>query len=135
MGIFKRLFAPENLLNWLLVFVPVSAWLAHTRGDDLWIFVTSCLAVIPLAALMGHSTEALAAKAGPGVGGLLNASFGNAAELIIAIVGLRAGKVEIVQASITGSVIGNLLFVFGLAAFAGGLKRDKQSFNRTAAGV
>jgi Ca2+:H+ antiporter len=131
----RRIFALENLLNWLLVFVPVSAYLHHAHADDLWVFVTSCLAIIPLAGLMGHSTEGLAAKAGPGIGGLLNASFGNAAELIIAIVGLRAGKVEIVQASITGSIIGNLLFVFGLAAFCGGLKRDRQTFNRTAAGV
>jgi Ca2+:H+ antiporter len=135
MNLIRRLFALENLLNWLLIFVPVSAYLHHRHVDDLWVFVTSCLAVIPLAALMGHSTEALSAKTGPGIGGLLNATFGNAAELIIAIVGLRAGKIEIVQASITGSIIGNLLFVFGLAAFAGGLRRDKQAFNRTAAGV
>jgi len=135
MNILKRIFALENLLHWLLVFVPVSIYMHHTHVDDLWIFIASCLAIIPLAGLMGHATEGLAAKAGPGIGGLLNASFGNAAELIIAIVGLKAGKVEIVQASITGSIIGNLLFVFGLAAFCGGLKRDKQAFNRTAAGV
>lgn len=135
MSLIRRLFALENLLNWLLVFVPIAWWLEHKHADPLWVFVTSCVAIIPLAGLMGHATEALAHKAGPGIGGLLNASFGNAAELIIAFAALKAGKIEIVQASITGSIIGNLLFVLGLAVFLGGLKRDKQKFNQTAAGV
>jgi Ca2+:H+ antiporter len=131
----RRLFAPENLLHWLLVFVPVAAWLRFTHADAVWVFVASCLAIVPLAGLMGQSTESLSARAGPGIGGLLNASFGNAAELIIGFMALRAGHIEIVQASITGSIIGNLLFVLGLAAFLGGLWREKQTFNRTAAGV
>jgi Ca2+:H+ antiporter len=131
----RRLFAPENLLHWLLVFVPIAAWLRIAHADDLWVFGTSCLAIVPLAGLMGQATEALAHRAGPGIGGLLNASFGNAAELIIAFMALRAGHIEIVQASITGSIIGNLLFVLGLAVAAGGARREKQTFNRTAAGV
>ncbi len=135
MSILRRAFALENLLNWLLIFVPISWYLEHTHGNPLWIFVTACAAIIPLAGLMGHSTEALSHRAGPGIGGLMNATFGNAAELIIAFVALKAGKIEIVQASITGSIIGNLLFVFGLAVFFGGLKREKQKFNATAAGV
>lgn len=135
MDFLRRAFALENLLNWLLVFVPVAWWMEHSHADPLWVFVTSCAAIIPLAGLMGHATEALAHAAGPGIGGLLNASFGNAAELIIAFVALKAGKVEIVQASLTGSIIGNLLFVLGLAVFMGGLKREKQKFNQTAAGV
>src|SRR5687768_6788528 len=101
----RRLFALENLLNWLLVFVPVAWWLEHSHADPLYVFIAACLAIIPLAGLMGHSTEALSHSTGPGVGGLLNASFGNAAELIIAFMALRAGKIDIVQASITGSII------------------------------
>ena len=81
-----------------------------------WIFVTSCLAIIPLAGLMGKATEHLAERVGEGIGGLLNATFGNAAELIIAIMALRAGLYDVVKASITGSIIGNILLVFGLSA-------------------
>jgi len=131
----KSLLSGGNLLYALLAFVPVAWVLEHRHGDPLWIFISACAGIIPLAALMGHSTEALSSRVGPGVGGLLNASFGNAAELIIAFMALRAGKIDIVQASLTGSIIGNLLFVLGLAIFAGGLKRERQTFNRTAAGV
>ena len=131
----RRLFAPEHLLNWMLVFVPIAAWLHYAHGNETWVFVASALAIVPLAGLMGRATEELAVRAGPGIGGLMNASFGNAAELIIALMALRSGQVEIVQASITGSIIGNLLFVFGLAVLVGGLRRDRQTFNRTAASV
>jgi Ca2+:H+ antiporter len=131
----RRLFSLEHALDWLLIFIPISAALRHQGGSPLAVFVTSGLAIVPLAGLMGRATEALAERAGPGVGGLLNATFGNAAELIIGLTGLRAGEIEVVQASLTGSIIGNLLFVLGLAALVGGARREKQTFNRTAAGM
>jgi len=99
------------------------------------IFVVSCLAVIPLAGLMGHATEELAERMGEGVGGLLNATFGNAAELIIAIVALNAGLHDLVKASIAGSIIGNILLVFGLSTLVGGLRFPTQRFNATAASL
>ena len=96
------------------------------------IFVTSCLAMIPLAGVMGKATEHLAERVGEGIGGLLNATFGNAAELIIAIVALRAGLYDVVKASITGSIIGNILLVFGLSAVLGGAKYSIQKFKTAA---
>src|SRR5206468_5077256 len=98
-----------------------------------WVFVVSCLAILPLAGLMGEATEHLTHHTGPGVGGLLNASFGNAAELIIAFMALRAGEKEIVKASLTGSIIGNLLMVLGLAMLVGGWKHKELRFSRLAA--
>src|SRR5581483_6168092 len=105
--------------------------------EGLWLFVGSGLAIVPLAGLMGRATESLAERLGPTAGGLLNASFGNAAELIIALVVLTRGPdlYPLVKASITGSVIGNLLLVLGLSALVGGLRRLRLRFNRTAAGV
>jgi Ca2+:H+ antiporter len=123
-------------LDLLLLFVPAAVVLrlvAPERQTPL--FVLSCLAVIPLAGLMGRATEALSAKVGTGLGGFLSAALGNLAELTLALVALRAGELEVVKASITGSIIGNLLLVFGAAMVAGGWKRAKQSFNRTAAGA
>jgi Ca2+:H+ antiporter len=102
------------------------------HASALAIFLTSAAAVIPLAALMGRATELLAEHLGEGVGGLLNATFGNAAELIIAIIALRAGLFDLVKASITGSIIGNVLLVFGASALYGGLKYEEQRYNRTA---
>lgn len=99
------------------------------------IFVLSGLAIVPLAAWLGRATEALANRAGSGVGALLNATFGNATELIVALAALRAGLVEVVKASLAGSIIGNLLLVLGLSLLAGGLRRERQQFNRTAASV
>ena len=131
----KRLFAPANLLNGLLVFVPVAAFLEISHAGPVAIFVCSCIAIIPLAGWMGRATEHLAERTGEGIGGLLNATFGNMAELIIAVMALREGHAEVVKASITGSVIGNVLLVFGLSALAGGLRRPVQTFNRTAAGA
>ena len=93
------------------------------------------LAIIPLAGLIGEATEALADKLGPGIGGLLNATFGNAAELIIALFALFKGLDEVVKASLTGSIIGNLLLVLGASLLAGGLRYPIQRFNQTAAGV
>lgn len=131
----KKLFAAENILNLLLVFVPVAAVLEFTHASPLAIFVVASLAIIPLAGLMGKATEHLAEKMGEGVGGLLNATFGNAAELIIGFMALRVGEYEVVKASITGSIIGNVLLVFGLSVLIGGLKCEAQRFNRTAASL
>ncbi|MBK9707990.1 MAG: calcium/proton exchanger [Acidobacteria bacterium] len=129
----KRLFAPENLLNWLLIFVPAAVVLELTHASPIAIFAVSSLAIIPLAGYMGRATEHLAEKLGEGLGGLLNATFGNAAELIIAIMALRKGLYDVVKASITGSIIGNILLVLGLSVLLGGLKFPKQIFNKTAA--
>jgi len=131
--VIKRLFG-GNWLNVLLVFVPVAFVAEYAlHAHPVLIFVLSCLAVIPLAGLMGHATEALAEQMGAGLGGLLNATFGNAAELIIAIIALRAGYFDLVKASITGSIIGNILLVFGLSTLAGGFRYQTQKFNATAA--
>src|SRR5262245_18449190 len=122
-------------LNWLLVAVPVAAVLHFAHAPDLYVFLVSGIAIIPLAGLMGRATENLAETFGSGVGGLLNATFGNAAELIIALMILRKGPAfyPLVKASLTGSIIGNLLLVLGLAVLAGGLRFRKQTFNRSAA--
>jgi Ca2+:H+ antiporter len=132
----NRLFTVEHILNVLLVFVPIAIvleYVVHARAE--WIFIASCLAIIPLAGLMGKATEHLAGHVGEGIGGLLNATFGNAAELIIAIVALKAGLHDVVKASITGSIIGNILLVFGLSALVGGARYPIQSFNKTAANL
>ena len=110
----RRLFALENLLNLLLVFVPVAVLLHFLHVPGAWVFSVSCLGIIPLAGLMGKATERLAENLGEGIGGLLNATFGNAAELIIATMALRAGLHDVVKASITGSIIGNMLSVVAL---------------------
>lgn len=132
---FKKLFAPENLLNWLLIFVPAAIVLEFIHANPIAIFTASCLAIVPLAGWMGRATEHLAEKLGQGIGGLLNATFGNAAELIIALMALRKGLYEVVKASITGSIIGNILLVLGLSIVIGGLKHPKQVFNKTAASL
>jgi Ca2+:H+ antiporter len=118
----------------LLLFVPVSwvVWLVNR--ESVWVFALAALSLIPLAGFIGTATEELAARTGPTLGGLLNATFGNAAELIIGLIALHEGRVELVQASITGSIIGNLLLVFGLSMVVGGLGRPTQHFNRTSAG-
>ncbi len=129
----KKIFAPENLLSLLLVFAPIALVLELTHASPIAIFVTSAIAIIPLAGWMGRATEHLAEKLGQGVGGLLNATFGNAAELIIALMALRKGLFEVVKASITGSIIGNVLLVLGVSVLVGGVKYPKQLFNKTAA--
>jgi len=118
-----------------LIFIPIAVYLELTQGPPVWIFITSTLALLPLAGWMGRATEELAARAGSTVGGLLNATFGNAAELIIAAVALMAGKIEVVKASITGSILSNLLLVLGLAVFLGGLRNSKQVFNPQSANI
>ena len=124
-----------NKLYLLLALVPLALALEWSHADPLLIFITSGLAIIPLAGLMGEATEKLTHHVGAGLGGLLNASFGNAAELIIAVMALRQGLHDVVKASITGSILGNILLVLGVAMVAGGLRYERQRFNRTAAGM
>jgi len=125
----------EHGLDVLLLFIPIAAVFHYAHQPPLWTFVASGIAIIPLAGWMGRATESLAEKLGAGIGGLLNATFGNAAEMIIAFQGLRAGLTEVVKASITGSILGNILLVLGLSILAGGLRHKTQTFNRTAASV
>ena len=117
-------------MNWLLIFVPVAIGLEVLYPDrHLLIFISSALALLPLAGWLGWATEQIASRMGEGIGGLLNATFGNAAELIIAFVALRAGLHDVVEASIAGSIVGNMLLVLGAAMFAGGLRYPEQHFN------
>ena len=120
-------------LNLLLVAAPISWVLEFSAPGSPWVFLAASVSLIPLAGLIGLGTEELAHRAGPALGGFLNATFGNAAELIIAIVALRERHVALVKASITGSIVGNLLLVLGLSFFVGGLRRRSQRFHRTAA--
>jgi Ca2+:H+ antiporter len=122
-------------LNALLVFLPIAVFLEVTGGNPTLIFLSAALAILPLAGLMGQATEQLAVRLGSTVGGLLNATFGNATELIIAFFALQAGKLEVVKASIVGSILGNLLLVMGLAVLLGGLKFREQRFNVKSAGT
>ena len=125
----------KNILNWMLVLIPVAIGLELAEADPLYIFIASAGAIIPLAGWMGRSTEWISEHLGPGIGGLLNSTFGNAAELIIAVMALRAGLFDVVKASITGSIIGNILLVLGLAILFGGAKFPELRFNRTAASL
>jgi len=123
----------EHALDLLLIFIPVAVILHYSHAPELWTFIASGVAIIPLAGWMGKATESLSERMGAGVGGLLNATFGNAAEMIIAFQGLRAGLTEVVKASLTGSILGNILLVLGASILAGGLKHRSLKFNRAAA--
>ncbi len=125
----------ESWLNILLIFVPVSVVLELIHAPEVWVFASTAAAIIPLAGLIGSATELLSARVGPAMGGLLNATFGNATELIVALFALSAGLQEVVKASITGSVLSNILLVLGISMIAGGWGREKQTFNRTHAGA
>jgi Ca2+:H+ antiporter len=132
----RRFLLSGNGWPYLLVpFIPVAIVLELTHASATVIFITSAMGVIPTAALMGRATEELAARSGPGIGGFLNVTFGNAPELIIAFFALNEGLQEVVKASLIGSIIGNILLVMGAAMLVGGLKRDRQRFDRTAANV
>jgi Ca2+:H+ antiporter len=122
-------------LDLLLVFVPVTVVFELLHVDPLVVFLSAAFAIIPLAGLLGRATEHLTSHVGVGIGGLLNASLGNAAELIIALAALRSGLHDVVKASLTGSILGNILLVLGAAMVAGGLKYERQKFNETAAGM
>jgi Ca2+:H+ antiporter len=115
--------------------IPVAVALELTHASATIIFVVAALGIIPTAALMGRATEELAARSGPGIGGFLNVTFGNAPELIIALFALGQGLQEVVKASIVGSILGNILLVLGASMLAGGIGRDRQTFNRTSAGI
>jgi Ca2+:H+ antiporter len=117
----------------LVPFIAIAIVLEAAKADAALIFFASALGVIPTAALMGRATEELAARSGPGIGGLLNVTFGNAPELIIAFFALQKGLQEVVKASLVGSILGNILLVMGAAMLIGGLGRERQRFDRTAA--
>ena len=117
----------------LTPFIPLAVVLELAHAEAGLIFAIAALGIVPTAALMGLATEELAARSGPGIGGLLNVTFGNAPELIIALFALNEGLQEVVKASIVGSILGNILLVMGAAMLVGGLGRDRQTFNATAA--
>jgi Ca2+:H+ antiporter len=131
----RSLAGSGHLLDGLLLLLPVAVLGHHLHWPGAVVFAAAALAIVPLAGTMGRATESLAHRFGAGAGGLLNATFGNAAELIIALVALRRGLDEVVKASLTGSILGNSLLVLGLALFAGGRGRDRQTFDRTAASM
>lgn len=118
-----------------LLLIPVTLLLEYLHADPVLIFIASAAAIVPLAWFMGRATESLSATMGAGIGGFLNATFGNAAELIIALMALREGLYDVVKASITGSIVGNILLILGISFLAGGLRFDIQTFNPTAAGM
>ncbi len=117
----------------ILIFVPISIALNFAHASPILVFIASALAIIPLAGIMGTATEELAKCLGSAIGGFLNATFGNATELIITVIALRAGELSVVRASIVGSIIGNLLLVLGLSVFVGGLKYKTQVFSKDVA--
>jgi len=123
----------EKAFKVLLIFVPLSLFAEYVHFSPIAIFILASLAILPLAKYIGESTEEISVHTGPALGGLLNATFGNATELIISVFALQAGLTEMVKASITGSIIGNLLLILGMALFFGGLGKDEQAFNTTAA--
>ena len=126
---------PRPSVYWLLVFVPVSLVFEFVLKQPVAIFATSCVAILPLAALLGRATDQLAIHSGPRVGGLLNATFGNITELIISILLVAAGEFTVVKASLIGSIVGNLFLVLGASILAGGLRFREQEFSVRSAGV
>ena len=119
----------------LVPFIPLAVVLELAHAPAGVIFAVAALGIIPTAALMGLATEELATRSGPGIGGLLNVTFGNAPEIIIAVFALAEGLQEVVKASLVGSILGNILLVLGASMFVGGLRRERQRFDRTAANV
>jgi Ca2+:H+ antiporter len=132
----ERGVSPGRLLRLLpLLFVPVSVALAAAGAPPVWVFLTASIAIVPLADWIRRGTEQMAALAGPAIGGLLNVTLGNAAELILALFVLADGKASVVKATITGSIVGNSLLGLGLAILAGSWGREKQTFRREPAGL
>jgi len=127
-GVFR-----ESVFNWLLLGIPISVLLSVFHASSTVIFFVAVVSLIPLAALIGQATEDIATRTTPAIGGLLNATFGNATELVVAILALIHGLDIVVKASITGSIIGNALLVLGLSMVAGGIGRERVYFNRIAA--
>jgi Ca2+:H+ antiporter len=122
-------------VNWLLVFVPISVAADLFTHQPVLIFITSALAIVPLAGLIGTATEQLAIRVGPGMGGLLNATLGNLTELIVGILLVNAGQFAVVKATLIGSIVGNLLLVLGLSFLLGGIRFEQQKFNQQSANV
>jgi len=123
-------------IYWLFVFIPITVILDHARNvPPPLIFFSAALAIVPAAVLIVRSTERIAARTGDAVGGLLNATFGNAPELIIALVALKAGYPDMVSASIIGAILANLLLALGTAFFLAGLRHRDQRYNPAAAGI
>jgi Ca2+:H+ antiporter len=124
-----------DIFIWLLLLVPVSALSSYLTGEhSIFTFITAVVAIVPLAEWIRRATEHLALRAGPAIGGLLNVSFGNTAELILALFVLAAGKADVVKAQLTGAIIGNALLGLGLSIVIGSIGREKQTFNRAHAG-
>jgi Ca2+:H+ antiporter len=123
----KNLLKPN--IYWLFVFIPIAVFLDHSHASAPLIFFSAALSIIPIARLIGNSTEQLASYTGDAIGGLLNATFGNLPELIIAIIALNAGLHEMVLASLAGAILANLLLAMGLSFFVGGLKFHNQDYN------
>src|SRR3954454_23500236 len=133
-GSMRRFLLSSEGWPYLLVpFIPIAVVFEVAHVGAVATFFASTLGVIPTAALMGRATEELAARSGPGIGGLLNVTFGNAPEIIIALFALNSGLHEVVKASLVGSILGNILLVLGASMFVGGLGRERQFFDRTAA--
>jgi Ca2+:H+ antiporter len=126
---------PDGWPYLLVPLIPAAVALEVAHAEATVVFAASALGIVPTAALMGRATEELAARSGPGIGGFLNVTFGNAPEIIIALFALNEGLHEVVKASIVGSILGNILLVMGAAMLVGGLRRDRQTFNPTAASV
>ncbi|MEP6576371.1 MAG: calcium/proton exchanger [Nitrososphaerota archaeon] len=128
-------FSKSSAIYFLLVFAPIAVVLNLVGADHLILFAMAIVGLIPLAKLIGDSTEHLATHYGATLGSLLNVTFGNAAEIIISVVAINAGLIELVKASITGSILGNIMLIFGLSLIAGGVKHKEQIFNRENAGL
>ena len=125
----------SSAIYYLLIFAPIAVVLNLVGADHLILFAMAIIGLIPLAKLIGDSTEHLASHYGATLGSLLNVTFGNAAEIIISVVAINAGLIELVKASITGSILGNIMLIFGLSLIAGGIRRKEQIFNRENAGL
>ena len=128
-------FTKPSIIYFLLVFVPISVILDLVHADHIIIFIIAVIALIPLAKLIGDSTEHLSTHYGSTLGSLLNVTFGNAAEIIIAVVAINAGLIDLVKASITGAILGNIMLIFGLSMIAGGIRKKEQLFSRENAGL
>jgi Ca2+:H+ antiporter len=130
-----KLSKSSSIVYILLIFVPISIILEYIHAEQLILFIVAAVGLIPLAKLIGDSTEHLASHYGTTLGSLLNVTFGNAAEIIIAIVAINAGLLELVKASITGAILGNILLIFGLSILIGGFKFKEQFFNKENVGM
>src|SRR4028118_2313508 len=128
-------FSKSSIVYLLLVFAPIAFTLDQFHSNATLLFIVSVISLIPLAKLIGDSTEHLASHYGPTTGSLLNVTFGNAAEIIICLIAINAGLIDLVKASIIGAILGNIMLIFGLSMIAGGLKRKEQIFNRENAGL